>query len=347
MRKNTCSTGYVVLLIGLVLLLCPSDDLRAAVAPNGQLGECGPYYLWYQTSPDSYSPLLDYIDLCGITFDISDVVNDFDFVYFTDTKKLQRAELDKDQDGVSDLFFDGRTQNQLHWRPPGGCVRVNLRQCPDGIGLKKECGYAMISIQPKRGFQDGSARITIDVSATCPPNGVDCSRSYEFEHRYTSCFEPTLPEFVVQKKVIQDFADTKSEKDEIFQFSVTVRNTGTKEENNNVLTDIVSSGSEGGNLRLSSFSFICPKSASCSLIEAGTDRFKMSLSDIPPNGAATISYIMKIRNRTIPKDTVSYFSNTATLSTGHSATLTIGVAGIGDNESTSPEPERRPERPRE
>jgi hypothetical protein len=338
LKKNgSKGFGFAIALFALSVLFFLDGELRAAVAPNDQTGECGPYYIWYQTSPDSYPPLLDYLDLCGITFDISGVVSDFDFVYFTDNEKFQRAGLDKDRDGVSDLFFEGRSQNQLKWRPPNGCVRVNLRECQDGIGFRRECGYAMISIQPKRGFRDGSARIAIGVDAKCPPNGADCSHSYEFVHRYSGCISTAPPEFVVQARVLQEFADSNIEKEEMFQFTVTVRNTGTKKENNNVLTNITSAGSNGGRLHLSFFSFACPREATCNLIEAGTDRFEMSLADIPPDGVATISYNMKIHNSTIPEDVVSYFSNTATLSTGESASLTVGVAGVGGNESSSPE----------
>ncbi len=348
MREKKGSVRLMLVSVGLVLALLWAENIRAAVAPNGQTGECGPYYIWYQTSPDPDTdpPLIDFLALCEITFDINDVVNDFDFVYFSDNENFQRAGLDKDRDGVSDFFFFGRRQNQLKWSPPGGCVRVDLRQCQEGVRFKKECGYAMISIQPKRDFQDGSARIKIGVNAICPPNGVDCSRSYEFVHRYANCLSPTLPEFVIQKHVNQEFADTSYKKEEMFQFTVTVRNTGTKEKNNTVLTDIISGGTEGGNLRLSSFSFICPKDAECNLVEADTKMFTMSLSDIPPDGVATISYIMKIHNDEIPEGVASYFSSTATLSTGHSAKVMVGVAGIGDEESSSPEPERRQERPR-
>ena len=330
--------------ISLMFALLWAGNLHAAVAPNDQTGECGPYYLWYQTSPDSYPPLVEYLDLCGITFDISDVVNDFDFVYFSDNENFQRAALDEDRDGVSDLFFAGRTQNQLKWSPPGGCVRVNLRQCQGGIGFKEECGYAMISVQPKRGFRDGSARIAIGVNAKCPPNGSDCSRSYEFVHRYANCFSPALPEFVIQKKVDSELADSTYKDEEMFHYTVTVRNTGAKEENNTVLTDTTSTGTEGGSLRLSSFSFVCPKESTCSLLSANDNKLTMSLSDIPTNGVATISYTMTSHKSEIPKGVVSYFTNTATLSTGISARVMVGVVGTSE-EPPAPEPGKRPENP--
>ena len=83
-------------------LFSSTHHLGAAVAPNGQYGACGPYYLWYQTGPMHYQK---YLDICGITFDISDVIDDFDFVYFGDTEASRRASLDKNQDGVSDWSF--------------------------------------------------------------------------------------------------------------------------------------------------------------------------------------------------------------------------------------------------
>ena len=137
----------------------------AAVSPNGQQGRCGPYYLWYQIGPDSYTYSGDYVDLCEITFDISEVLNDFDFVYFTG----KWAHLDKNRDGISDLYFyfppiPTPTQSQpqppklLKWKPEHGCVRINLRDCW-GMAFNENCGSAMISIQPRPGFRKGSVKI--------------------------------------------------------------------------------------------------------------------------------------------------------------------------------------------
>ena len=67
----------VLITIGVYLAFWGSLlPLEAAVAPNGQLGACGPYYIWYQVTPDAYPSLIDYVDLCGITFDIRDVLKD-------------------------------------------------------------------------------------------------------------------------------------------------------------------------------------------------------------------------------------------------------------------------------
>jgi hypothetical protein len=344
MQGRKVPAAVISLLTALVWTVLWNGNLQAAVAPNGQLGECGPYYLWYQTSLESYPPSLDYLYLCGITFDISDVVNDFDFVYFTDNENFQRAALDKDRDGVSDLFFEGRTQNKLSWRPPRGCVRVDLRQCQAGSGFREECGYAMISVQPKRGFRDGSARIAIGVSAKCPPNGVDCSRSYEFVHRYANCFEQSLPEFIIQKKANKELASNDYAEKEEFQFTLTVRNTSQNTENNTVLTDVTSTGTKGGNLRLFSFDFDCPATASCHLIGASSTKFTMSLSNIPPDRVVTVKYKMLSDKNEISDDVISYFTSTATLSTGQSDRMRVGVRGMRKG-SPEPEPERREENP--
>ena len=325
--KHICAC-FITIVSCLVCCL-PTSCLYAAVAPNGQPGACGPYYIWYQMTPDSYPSLIDYIDLCGITFDISDVIKDFDFVRFTDTETHQRAALDLDQDGISDLYFAGKIQNHLKWKPPNGCVRIPLQECQGGSGLKEQCGYAMMSIQPKSGFQQGSARINIGVHAKCPPNGTDCSRTYELKHQYANCFDSSIPEFMIHKKVNRELVESYSVN--TFEFSVTVQNTGDRKENATILTDTVSTGTQGGTLKLSDFKIMCSEDATCSILSVTTQQIRVSLGNIPPNKSVGLFYTMTAPKDEIPDDEYSYFTNTATLSTGTSARVTVGVKGTNEN----------------
>ena len=312
---------------------------EAAVAPNKQPGECGPCYIWYQVSPDSFPPLMEYVDLYGITFDISAVVSDFDFVYFTDTARFQRASLDKNQDGVSDLFFVGRTQNQLKWKPDRGYIRINLQECQEPK-FNKRCGFAMISIQPKHGFQSGSARIPVRVHAKCPPNGMDCSRTYTILHDYDQCFSPELPEFTIQQHT--NLSVVNRDSDEI-NFYVDIQNTGGSDENSAVLTNSFGSGTEGGTLRLIHIEVDCPIDATCSIVDVDTTHLNISLRNLPKDKVARVRYLMKAKRQEIPLEKISYFTNTATLSTGGSSRVTVGVRGAGTEINT--EPGRREERP--
>lgn len=343
-RRTARLMFYRCFLYGTILSVCagvlPGMHGEAAVAPNGQSGACGPYYLWFQVSPDSYPSLIEYIDLCGITFDISDIVNDFDFVYFTDTAKLQRAALDLNQDGISDRYFAGRTENLLEWKPEGGCVRIPLREC-QGTAFHDRCGYAMISVQPKRGFREGSARIPIGVHAKCPPAGTDCSRTYMIVHEYSGCFSAPLPEFIVQKHA--NLIDVTRDSDIIY-FQVDVQNAGGSEQNNTIVTNTIGTGTNGGTLRLVHLDVDCPRKGTCAILSVDTTHIKVALQNIPPNQNAHITYRMQPKRSEIPLSEVSYFTNTATLSTGGSARATVSVFGTG--ESSSGEPERRPERPR-
>ncbi len=98
-----CTNVHTCLLLQKLLkrLLCVSilcfltfssiHAVQAAVSPNGQRGACGPYYIWYQMSAEDFPYPIDYVYLCGITFDINDVVDDFDFVYFTDHYALCKS----------------------------------------------------------------------------------------------------------------------------------------------------------------------------------------------------------------------------------------------------------------
>lgn len=325
------------------------QDSSAAVAPNRQYGQCGPYYLWYQVGPDSYTYSGDYVDLCEITFDISDVLDDFDFVYFTG----RRALLDKNRDGVSDQWFfpevpqpqDQEEQHQslpltqLKWKPEHGCVRVNLRECW-GTAFNERCGYAMISIQPKPGFPSGSAKIPVKVIKKCPPHGADCSETATISHNYFNCYVPmpSLPDFIVHKYVESPILSSVAAPK--FKYTVTVQNTG-ESKGDIVLTDIVTEGSNGGILQLSEFKIDCPKGAGC-FPNITDEKIQISLLSVARDDRAIITYILSGNANEIPSNEVSYFTNTATLSNNHSSQVTVGIRGGG----TGYIPGRRPERPR-
>jgi hypothetical protein len=303
--------------------------VKAAVAPNGQGGTCGPYYIWYQMSAEDYPYPMEYVCLSSIIFDISDVVDDFDFVYFTDTAAFQRASLDRDKDGVSDLFFVGRNKNQLEWRPDGGCIRINLREC-QGTRLNDRCGYAMISIQPKSGFRDGSARIPIHVTAQYMSNGADCSRSYIITHNYSNCLVKPLPDFIVQKKVDKTYGQPE------FKYTITVQNT-TETKGSTELIDTITEGTNGGKLWLFEIKINeCPSPATCTLTRMTNDQIHISFVNLPPNGRAEIKYTLEADITEIHREEVSYFTNTAKLSNGSSSQVIVGIEGKGP---------RRPERP--
>lgn len=354
-------TPRTVSVLACLLLAClgafaeVAEVLAKAVSPNGKTGACGPYYIWYQTTPDVYPPLMDFIDLCGITFDSRDINQDFDFVYFADTAAVQRAALDQNQDGISDLFFVKKDQRLIEWKPEGGCVRINLNECQGGKGFNPRCGYAMISIQPKPNFRDGSANIHISVNAKCPPGGYDCSRAYSLVHRYADCVPAALPDFIVQKTVNPQSAETYRE--ETLQYKVTIRNTGTSNENHVELTDAMSAGTNGGALTLVNFSIDCPQVESfedpfppgCNVISVKENEFKVGFSNIPPNKSVTVTYGMLTHKGEIDESEFSYFTNTATLSTGGSSRVTVGVLGMKKPEDKDDdgvgEGSGRPERP--
>ena len=338
--KKVCA--FLITIGSCLVCCCLIPPIYAAVAPNGQPGACGPYYIWYQMTPDTYPSLYDYVDFCGITFDISDVIKDFDFVWFTDTETRQRAALDQDHDGVSDRYFAGRTQNHLEWKPPHGCIRVNLQECQGGSGLKEQCGYAMMSIQPKPDFQQGSARIEIGVHAKCPPNGMDCSRTYETVHQYANCLSSTeVPGFIVQKKTDKLLA--KSYGQETVEYTVTVQNTGLEKNNSTILMDTMSTGTQGGTMKLESLNTMC-SAATCSILSVTPQQIRISILNIPPNEQVEIFYVMETPKDEIPDGKFSYFTNTATLSTGGSIRVTVGVRGLNKDVTSEP-PEQRKERP--
>ena len=326
-------------------ILAGAADVGAkAMSPNGKAGVCGPYYIWYQTTPDVYPPLMDFVDLCGITFDIRDINQDFDFVYFTDTDAVQRAAFDQNHDGISDLFFVKKDQRVIEWKPEGGCVRIDLNQCQGGKGFDSRCGYAMISVQPKPNFRDGSANIHISVNAKCPPGGYDCSRAYSVVHQYANCVPSELPDFVMQKTVDPTEAAT-TYKEETFLYRVTLRNTGTSLENHAELTDTMSAGTKGGSLQLKEFSINCPEKATCAVRHINEREFKITFADIPPDTEAKVQYSMVTHKDEITKDEYSYFTNTATLSTGGSARVTVGVRGTKEEDEEESNPQPRQERP--
>ncbi len=342
-RPNAWKRGVCFLLMVASMFAAAPHLWAKALSPNGQAGTCGPYYIWYQTTPDVYPPLMDFIDLCSIRFDIRDVAQDFDFVYFTDTAAYQRAELDLNHDGISDLFFTKKDERSIEWKPEGGCARIDLNQCQGGKGFDPRCGYAMISVQPKPDFRDGSANIHISVNAKCPPGGYDCSRAFSLVHRYDNCVpDSDMPDFIVQKKVSPTEAATYGQ--ETFLYTVTLRNTGTSLENHTELTDVMSTGTKGGSLQLTEFSIDCPVKATCTVRHINEREFKIAFADIPPDTDATILYSMVTHKEEITKDEFSYFTNTATLSTGGSVRATVGVRGMKEAEDGAGQTPRQ-ERP--
>lgn len=284
----------------------------AAVAPNGQYGACGPYYLWYQTGPMHYQ---EYLDVCGITFDISDVIDDFDFVYFEDTEASRRASLDKNQDGVSDWSFFRRYGNWLEWRPQSGCVRIRQRGCEQNT-FNPACGYAMISVQPRRDTQNGSAVIPITVMAKCPPNNIDCSRTFVLRHAYSNCVMPPSPGFVLFKELNTEGPIPDGEE---VTYTTTIFNTGGKT-GRTILTTTISEGTNGGALTLASYSIECPPEATCTVPSMTGKRIEVSLAHFPADKQAKVIHVLKASTQGIPFEEgekwSSDFTITSTLSTG-------------------------------
>lgn len=342
--RTYCYQGCTWILVAICLWSIGgrSHLVEAAVAPTEQFDRCGPYYIWYQTGPESYTQPTDYIDLYGITFDISDVVDDFDFVYFTDKEALQRVRLDKDQDGISDRYFYRIHGNQLEWKPKNGPVRITQRGCW-GSRFNDNCGYAMISIQPKPWFQNGVARIPIHVTKKCSPTGVDCSERLLVYHEYSDCSVSSLPDFTIEKQFDKERSTVRTRRYTIY-YHIIIQNV-TNVPGETTLTDTVTSGTEGGRLELNYFNIDCPDRAACTILRVSNDLIKVSLTDVPAHEEVTISYSMEIDKDTIPRGEISYFTNTATLSTGGSAKVTQGVWGTGPG--IDGEPERRSERPRD
>lgn len=305
------------------------SSAHAAVEPNDQEGVCGPYYIWYQVNPEDYAYAVEYIDLCGITMNISDIVDDFDFVHFKDTISYQWESLDKNHDGISDLFFMRREQDQLKWQPESGCIRIQMRDCQRKT-LNEQCGYAAIRIQPKHGFREGSAKFSIHTIAKCPPNGIDCSKHYTFIHKYSNCSTDTaLTGFVVQKQVKEVLASTSflSPYNPKFEYTLIVQNTS-KQPGDTELTDTISKGTKGGTLSLSEIRIEkCPSMATCYLAGIYDNQIHVLFKDFPQDENAKITYTLTGNSDEVERDEVSYFTNIVTLSNGNSAQVTVGFKG--------------------
>ena len=318
---------------------CLFSSARAVVEPNDLESVCGPYYIWYQVNPTDYDYNVEYIDLCGIIMNISDIVDDFDFVYFKNTSGYPWASLDKNTDGISDLFFIRWDQDHLKWQPESGCIRIYMRNC-HGKTLNEQCGYAAIRIQPKHGFREGSAKFSIHTIAKCPPTGFDCSKSYTLIHQYSNCLiRAPLPDFVVQKQVKEVFfVPSYSSRTPQFEYTIIVQNTSEQTQNTE-LTDSLSEGTKGGILILFSIKIEkCPSTATCFLTGIDDNRMHFSFKNFPPGEQAKITYTFTGNSDDIARDVVSYFTNIATLSNGNSSQVTVGIKGIL---SQTPRPERQ------
>lgn len=322
--------------------------MAAVASPNGQFGECGPYYLWYQVGPDDRMYSGNYVDLCEITFNISDVYNDFDFVYFTNTPTSRYEAYDKNRDGISDRYFQfhpvdeqkepsgralvetPRQQNSdlLRWKPEHGCVRIYFSECW-GPGFHEKCG-AMISLQPKPGHRDGRVSIPVQITKRCPPYGLECNETTIIPHEYSDCYTPVQKDFLVNKQVDKIVHTSSYPANPVFLFTITVHNIGGKP-GSTVLTDTFSEGTNGGTLAFSEFNIpTCPSSARCTLTSVTERQIKVDLVGLPVDEEAKITYKLKGNSEEIPKDYISYFTNTATLSEGNISEVTVGIKGFGN-----------------
>jgi hypothetical protein len=321
--------GIVILLLLFTVMSRAAEESRYVTEPNDQYGKCGPYYIWYQTGPGKFSAPFDFVDLYSVTFDISDVVDDFDFVYFTGT----RRGLDRNEDGISDWNFYSVDDHQVTWIPPNGQERITQKGCWSSV-FHHECGYAMISIQPKPWSRNGSARIPIHVTQKCSQTGSDCSESHVIFHEYANCQAQSLPEFIIRHEKAKTGIDHGRT---ITQFDITIENT-TDEPKHTDVTNSMTKESVEGEMFLYYVNIDCPQDAICKIHTMDNDSFTIKLEAIPPQGEVIISYEMAIDRYTIPSDVKSYFTNTATLSDGESSQVTVGIKGLGG---------RREERPRQ
>jgi hypothetical protein len=90
----------------------------------------------------------------------------------------------------------------------------------------------------------------------------------------------------------------------------------------------------------------CPHGAMCNVLQITNNQLKISLINVDVDDVVKISYKMEADREEIPRNEISYFTNTATLSTGESVQVTEGIEGLGDDVVTEPA-RRRPERPRQ
>lgn len=296
-------------------------SVQAAVAPNWQRGTCGPYYIWYQMSAEDFPYPIDYVYLCSITFDISDVVDDFDFVYFTD----YYAPLDRDQDGISDLYYVGRRQSYLEWKPQGGCVGMNLWECQKNT-FGARCGYAMIHIQPKPGFQKGKASIPVYTTLKYQPNGVEFTKRYPAFHEYADCVRDSLPDFVVQKNVEPKCEKLAAGNKITLTYTIKVQYTQTEQEDT-TLTTTLTRGADVENLALLETKIDnCPSEATCTLLDTNKDHIQVELKGLSRDDLVKIKYVLTAKKVKIPENEALYFTNTISLSDGTSSHSTIGIS---------------------
>jgi hypothetical protein len=311
----------------MMLSQAAAEEQRYITDPNGQHDKCGPYYIWYQTGPDKFSAPFDFVDLYSITFDISDVVDDFDFVYFTGA----RSGLDSNKDGISDWNFYSADDTQIVWIPPNGQERIAQRNCWNSV-FCRECGYAMISIQPKPWLRNGSARIPIHVTQKCSQTGADCSETHVISHEYSDCQVQSLPDFIIRH---EKGKTTTEHGRSVTQFDITVENTTDGDKNTDV-TNSMTMENFDEELFLHYINIDCPQDAICKIYTLDNATFTIKLEAIPPEEEVVISYQMAIDRKTIPAREKSYFTNTATLSNGESSQITVGITGLGARREERP-----------
>lgn len=323
-KKGKNAVMQILLTLFILISARGMFPIEAAVPPNSQDGECGPYYFWYQTGPTGYQ---QHLDVCGITFDISDAIDDFDLVYFEDSEIGRRIDLDENRDGISDENFFRRQGNIVEWRPSKECVRITQQGC-ESTEFDKRCAYAMIRLQPRRDFTQGSAVIPISVELDCGSSpSSNCQRSFVIRHTYSDCDVSLGPEFVLVKNLKPH--QKKYHYGEKFVYTATVLNTSGKAGKTN-LTLRISDGSNHGVLRLAQYAIACPQQARCVIPDMNDQYLQITLDDFPADLHAEMSFVFEADTEGIPRVAgekwTSDFTITTELSTGghYTTEITIG-----------------------
>jgi hypothetical protein len=271
-----------------------------------------PYYLWYQFEQDSYPSTVKYIEFCSITFDITDVVDDYDFLPFTG----QWASLDQNKDGISDQYFSKIDKNRIEWRPKNGCVRLDLSECShrQQNEFNEHCG-AVIGLQPKPGRFSGEARIPVLIKAICYPPGTNCDETSLILHRYSCGFIVVLD---VSQSILTD--------NQKVRYTLIVRNIS-KHKGNTILTATNINGTRGGSLNFiqDSLKVDCPSSASYSPKILSDKTLQIDLTDLSGDQEASITYERQANTVGISKGEISEFVTAVALSEGCPSQIMVAI----------------------
>ncbi len=148
MKKIICLV-ITVTVVG-IICLCggPYAESTAIISSLQRPVNCNPKYIYWEIGPNETT---DSVDVCYAVMDITDIIDDFDFVAFEGNEKA----FDRNADGISGSGV--KKGNIIRWLGSNckSFVNVTTKNC-NANPFQGDCIWVGIRLKPKANRNNGS-----------------------------------------------------------------------------------------------------------------------------------------------------------------------------------------------